>query len=66
VDKTFDEVLDLLDMTIADERWRSRLGELTRLRECICDSFAGSKFYGSDTETLNKYLTDFAVLARKN
>lgn len=64
-EKSFAEILHLLDLTIADPRWRGKLRELTRLREVVCDLYAGSKFYHASGPELNNYFTSFAVLARK-
>lgn len=64
-DKSYEEVLALLDITIADKRWRDKLGELTRLREVICDLAQGSKLYSADARTLEQYFLGFGMLARK-
>jgi hypothetical protein len=37
--RAFERALELLDLTIADEKHRSRLRELTRLREALADYF---------------------------
>ena len=37
--RAFERALELLDLTIADEKNRSRLKELTRLREALADYF---------------------------
>ena len=37
-DKAFDRALELLDLTIADERWKGRRKELTRVPELLCDA----------------------------
>ncbi len=50
-------LLELLDMTIADPRFRLRLKELTRLREIVCDE--------SRSEMLKAYFLPFAYVARK-
>ena len=36
-------VLELLDLTIADDRWRGRRKELTRARELLCDAMQGEQ-----------------------
>lgn len=64
-DKSFAETLDLLDLTLNDQRWIGKLRELTRLREVICDLAEGSAQYGTDGETLDQYFTSFAIFARK-
>ena len=56
--------LELIDLTIADTRWRWRLKEIVRLRELLCDTVFGDKEYGDNLEGINKYLFSFAVAAR--
>lgn len=50
-------LLELLDLTIADPRFKSRLKEITRLREVVCG--------GSQSEILKNYFLSFAYAARK-
>jgi hypothetical protein len=60
----FDRALDLLDLTLADPRWRNRLREIARLRESLCDAALGGQTYGTTLEDLDRYLLAFAVAAR--
>ena len=60
----FVRALELLDLTIADLRWRGRRKELTRVRELLCDAMLGGKEYGSDLAGLDRYFYPFAVAAR--
>jgi hypothetical protein len=63
----FDRTLELLDLTIADPRWkRPRLKELARTRELVCDALIGENIYNTPPEFLSKYFYQFAVAARKN
>jgi hypothetical protein len=65
--RAFERALELLDLTIADARHRSRLRELTRLREVLADSFWFDNLYGSSEESWQKYFRAFthaAALAR--
>lgn len=55
--------LELIDLTIADPRWRRRLKEILRLRELLCDTVFGDKEYGDNLKGINNYLFNFAVLA---
>jgi hypothetical protein len=57
--------LDLLDLTIADPRWRGRLKELCRLREFLCDLYVGDNTYGFTAEYFSKYFLQFAIAARR-
>ena len=60
----FYRALELLDLTIADERWKGRLKELTRARELLCDAMFGGTTYGSDLASLDRYFFHFAMAAR--
>ena len=60
----FDRALELLDITLADPRWRDRLREIARARELLCDAAAGGAEYGTTLEDLDRYFLAFAVAAR--
>ncbi|HEV8308888.1 MAG TPA: hypothetical protein VGW35_14600 [Methylomirabilota bacterium] len=60
----FDRALELLDLTLADPRWRDRLREIARARELLCDAAAGGSDYGTTLEDLDRYFLAFAVVAR--
>jgi hypothetical protein len=60
----FERALELLDLTIADDRWRGRKKELTRARELLCDAMFGGHTYGSDLSSLDRYFFHFAMAAR--
>jgi hypothetical protein len=61
-EKAFARSLELIDLTLADERWRgSRRREIARARESWCTSSFGSN--GSDI-ALSRYFAAFAVMAR--
>lgn len=61
-----DRALELLDLTITDNRWRHRLKELTRLREVLCDRFYGDNEYNSTDAFLEKYFFAYAMAVRLN
>ena len=61
----FERALELLDLTLADPRWRGRLKEIARARELLCDATDGGREYGSSLEDLDRYFLAFAVLARR-
>ena len=63
-EKAFVRALELLDLTIADPRWKGRRKELTRVRELLCDAMLGGTEYGSDLASLDRYFYAFAVAAR--
>ena len=62
----FDRALELLDLTLADPRWRDRLREIARAREALCDAATGGSTYGTTLEDLDRYFLAFAVAARRN
>lgn len=57
---------ELLDMTIADSRWRLRLKEIVRARELLADAIFDGKEYKTTFEDLNRYFFHFALAARIN
>ncbi len=61
----FERALELLDLTLADDRWRGRRKEIARARELLCDAAAGGQEYGTTLEDLDRYFLAFAVLARR-
>jgi hypothetical protein len=62
--EAFARALELLDLTLADPRWRDRLREIARARELLCDAAAGGAEYGTTLEDLDRYFPAFAVAAR--
>mgnify|MGYP001616418757 CR=1 FL=1 len=68
--KTFESAsaraLELIDLTLEDPRWRSRLSELGRLKEVFCDGVLGGKEYGTDLANLENYFLPFMnIVARE-
>mgnify|MGYP001618563541 FL=1 len=63
-EQAFLRALELLDLTITDDRWRGRRKELVRARELLCDAMQGGAVYGSDLASLDRYFFHFAVAAR--
>ncbi len=55
---------ELLDLTIQDGRWKTRLKELARVRETLGDALAGGILYASTLSKLDDYFAHFAVAAR--
>ncbi len=64
-EKAFVRALELLDLTIADSRWKGRRRELTRARTLLCDAMDGGKEHGSTIEDLDRYFLAYAVAARR-
>jgi hypothetical protein len=65
----FERALELFDLTLEDKRWIGRYKEICRSREVFCtlltDS-ANTPKLDEELTSLDKYFTDFAVLARKD
>jgi len=61
--RAFERALEFLDLTMADLKHRSRLRELTRLREVLADSFWFEKRYGSTDESWRKHFQAFTHAA---
>jgi hypothetical protein len=55
--------LELLDLSIADEKNRSRLKELTRLRETLADYFWFDNRYSSSDESWRRHFHAFTYAA---
>ncbi|MEO0126093.1 MAG: hypothetical protein ABIK99_07520, partial [candidate division WOR-3 bacterium] len=53
--KAIERALELLDLTIADQKNKKRLKELTRLRECLVDYFYFDNQFSSSIESWRKY-----------
>lgn len=69
-----DRALELLDLSIEsvlvnhrkdDASRLSKLKELTRCREVICDYFVGDNEYNTDPDRLIKYFDQFAIAFRQ-
>jgi hypothetical protein len=60
-----DRALELFDLTLADDRWRTRRREIARAREVVCDFLVGDNEYGSSAEYLDAYFLAFATAARQ-
>jgi hypothetical protein len=61
----FERALELLDLTLADPRWRGRLREIARARELLCDAAFGGREHGATLEDLDRYFLEFALAARQ-
>ena len=56
--------IELLNLTLADVRWKKRLKEISRAKETLCDAFSGGKEFNSSLPELEKYFYHFAYAAR--
>jgi hypothetical protein len=58
--------LELFHLTILDKRWgQGCRKEIARAYEVFCDAVLGGKEYNSDLESLDRYFTNFALLAMR-
>ena len=64
--KAAERALELLDLTLADQRNRSRFKEVARTRETLVDFFWGANEYSSSDELWNSYFYPFNYAARIN
>jgi len=62
----FERALELMDLTIEDEKNYKRLRELVRLREVLVDYFAYKNIYGSSDTKWRNYFLAFNYAARLN
>lgn len=58
--------IELLDLTLSDERWKYRAKEIARAKEVVCDAYLGGEVYNSTFESLEKYFNHFAFAARNS
>lgn len=63
--QAFDRTIELLDLSIADPRWRSGRRELTRTREVFCDIFYGGNSFQTNPISFQTYFDQFALAARR-
>lgn len=59
----FERALELLDLTIADQKNSKKLRELTRLRETFVDYFAFENTYQSTSKSFQNYFYAFNFAA---
>ena len=64
--RAFERALELLDMTINDQKNRSRLRELLRVREALADCYVFNNSYHSSDESWQRYFYPFQCAARSN
>ena len=62
--KAFERALELLSLTISDEKNKKRLRELTRLNEVLVDYFAFNNEYKSSDQSWQNYFLAFNYMAR--
>lgn len=60
-DSALDRALELIDLTLADTRWRKRYKEIARVREILCDLCFGQNQYNTSLESLDDYFLWFGL-----
>jgi hypothetical protein len=63
-ERALTRLLELLDLTLADCRWRGRYKEPCRLREVLCDVFQGGNVSGTSFDWLSRYFLEYGIAAR--
>ena len=61
----FERALELLDLTVADEKNKKRLKELLRLREVLADYFVFENVYQSSDRSFQNYFSAFNFAVRR-
>ena len=62
--RALERSLELLSLTISDQKNKKRLRELTRLYEALADYFAFNNEYKSSDKLWEKYFSAFNYMAR--
>ncbi len=63
--KALERGLELFDLSLDDKRWKySKLKEIARAREVVCDYFYNGNDYNTTVKFLNSYFLQFGILAR--
>lgn len=63
-DQAIYRMLDLIDLTAQDPKWKYRLKELLRTREVLCDYFFGDNTYSVSPESIQKEFLYYGIAAR--
>jgi hypothetical protein len=56
----FERALELIDLTMADEKNRRRLLEISRVREFLADYFVGENLYSFSEQSWKDYFFNFS------
>ncbi len=64
--RAFERALELLDLTISDEKNQRRLGELLRVRESLADCYFFDNIYRSSDESWQRCFYPFQFAARSD
>jgi hypothetical protein len=65
-ERALDRALELIDLTVQDERWRGhRRREILRVREEVCRLFFDDTAPRDSARGLSRYFLQFGMLARR-
>lgn len=64
-EKAAERVLELIDLTISDDRWRDKLKEVLRLREVFCDYFFDLDRFDISSKMFTDYFIPFAMMSQR-
>lgn len=64
--RSIERAFDLIDLTMADKRWRGRLKEICRFREVLADQYGQTHAYQVSLNELERYCMDFAIVSRRD
>ncbi|MFH1283403.1 MAG: hypothetical protein ABII27_07040 [bacterium] len=65
-EKAFVRSLELLDLTLSDQRWKSGLKEIARFREVVSALFCKHAYFDISTKELENYCIDFVINSKKS
>jgi len=64
--KAFERALELIDLTLVNEKNYAHLKEITRMREAIVDYFSGVNQFISSEASWRSYFLPFTYASRSN
>lgn len=64
--RAFERALELIDLTLDNDKNYAHLKEITRMREAIVDYFSGVNQFASSEDSWRKYFLPFTYAARRN
>lgn len=64
--KAFERALELIDLTLDNDRNYAHLKEITRMREAFVDYFSGANQFISSDSSWRNYFLPFTYASRRN
>ncbi|OHB19682.1 MAG: hypothetical protein A2666_04055 [Parcubacteria group bacterium RIFCSPHIGHO2_01_FULL_47_10b] len=62
--RSLERALELIDLTLADRRWRGRFKEIARIRDVVAAQWLGETAYTTTCSDLDEYFLQFGIAAR--